>query len=481
MFAIFRLARKKPHPAETCLVILLLGLMLSLSACSRSRIIQTPAFPTISFLPTDRVLILAPHPDDEVIACAGVIQGALAAKCPVQVVFLTYGDGNQWAFSLYRKRPVVLPAALKSLGLLRHDEALAALASLGLPRENVVFLGYPDFSSLDIWETHWGDRPPRESLFTHATAVPYSNAFRAGAPYKGDEILLDLETLLRRFRPTRVFVSHPADDHPDHKALYLFARVALWDVDDAEKPVVYPFLVHHGHWPQPQGYHPDVALSPPTLPVTGAGPSWFSYCLSPGQIAAKYAALSNHRSQFAAGGGYLLSFVRPNELFADLPVVALAPGAASPLLPLERAVGAPELPEDLLDEERVAFVGVVDRSVGIENGNLTLSVTFSRPLGDAVGVSAFLFGYRHDRPFPGMPKLHVRFGALNHEVYDQDKRLSSSTVQLSRSLNRVTIRVPLQTLGNPDRAFTSVRTYLSAVPLEHSSWRILQLPVPAPH
>ena len=215
--------------------------------------------------------------------------------------------------------------------------------------------------------------------------------------------------------------------------------------------------------------------------MTGAGPSWFSYCLSPGQIAAKYAALSNHRSQFAAGGGYLLSFVRPNELFADLPVVALAPGAASPLLPLERAVGAPELPEDLLDEERVAFVGVVDRSVGIENGNLTLSVTFSRPLGDAVGVSAFLFGYRHDRPFPGMPKLHVRFGALNHEVYDQDKRLSSSTVQLSRSLNRVTIRVPLQTLGNPDRAFTSVRTYLSAVPLEHSSWRILQLPVPAPH
>jgi len=483
MFPILRRRREKPSAARTSRAALLLGcLMLSLASCSRPHDAPNLVLPQISFAPTDRVLILVPHPDDEVIACAGVIQGALAAHCPVHVVFLTYGDGNQWAFSLYRRHPVVLPAALKSMGRLRHDEALAALASLGLARENIFFLGYPDYSTLEIWESHWGHRPPGESLFTHAVAVPYADAWQPGAPYKGDRILDNLETMLRMFRPTKVFVSHPADDHSDHKALYLFTRVALWDVfadDDAQTPLVYPFLIHCARWPQPQGLHPDVPLSPPDLPANGVPPSWFSCPLSPDEVAAKHAALLKHRSVLAANSGYLLSFVRPNEIFGDLPVVRLAGEPRSSLSPLERASDPPQVPEGLLDEERVAFVGVVDRSAGVQDRRLTISVAFSRPLGQAVGVSVFLFGYRHDRPFSDMPKLHVRFGAVNHEVYDQDKLLPTSSVELTRCSDRVTIRVPLDLLADPDRVLTSVRTYLSALPLEGSSWRVLQLPVPS--
>ena len=37
-------------------------------------------------------LVIAPHPDDEVIGCAGVIQRTLAAKKRVTVVILTNGD-----------------------------------------------------------------------------------------------------------------------------------------------------------------------------------------------------------------------------------------------------------------------------------------------------------------------------------------------------------------------------------------------------
>ena len=46
----------------------------------------------------DRVLVLAPHPDDESLACGGIIQRALARGARVRIVFLTYGDNNEWSF-----------------------------------------------------------------------------------------------------------------------------------------------------------------------------------------------------------------------------------------------------------------------------------------------------------------------------------------------------------------------------------------------
>jgi len=40
-------------------------------------------------LPTaeDRILIIAPHPDDEVLACGGLIQQAVAVGADVRVIF----------------------------------------------------------------------------------------------------------------------------------------------------------------------------------------------------------------------------------------------------------------------------------------------------------------------------------------------------------------------------------------------------------
>src|SRR5207249_3833424 len=45
----------------------------------------------------DRVLVLAPHPDDEALACGGLVQRALKMRLPVRIVFLTYGDSNEWS------------------------------------------------------------------------------------------------------------------------------------------------------------------------------------------------------------------------------------------------------------------------------------------------------------------------------------------------------------------------------------------------
>ena len=130
---------------------------------------------------TDRILVLAPHPDDEVLGAGGVIQQAVAMQLPIKIVFLTYGDSNQWSFLLYRKHPVVFPAAVENMGLVRHDEAINASRILGVDPQNLIFLGYPDFGTLNIWYYHWNQRPAYRSIMTRVTAVPYKDAYRFGA------------------------------------------------------------------------------------------------------------------------------------------------------------------------------------------------------------------------------------------------------------------------------------------------------------
>jgi LmbE family N-acetylglucosaminyl deacetylase len=163
--------------------------------------LESPMLTTLVLNPEDRILVFAPHPDDEVLGTGGIIQEAVGMKLPLRIVFLTYGDSNEWSFLVYRKHPVLLPKAVRGMGMVRYEEALGAARTLGVSPEQLTFLGYPDFRTLDIWCSHWGDRPPVESMFTRVTAVPYPNAFRPGAPYKGEEIADDLKAIIREFKP----------------------------------------------------------------------------------------------------------------------------------------------------------------------------------------------------------------------------------------------------------------------------------------
>jgi hypothetical protein len=119
-----------------------------------------PISPTLN--PDDRIMVLAPHPDDESIGCGGVIQQAVAMKLPVRIVWLTNGDNNEWSFIMYRKHLVFMPEACRQMGEVRHHEAVAAAKILGVDSSQLAFLGYPDFGTLTIWYRHWGDRPPFE-------------------------------------------------------------------------------------------------------------------------------------------------------------------------------------------------------------------------------------------------------------------------------------------------------------------------------
>ena len=45
---------------------------------------------------TQRAVILAPHPDDDVIDAGGLMQRVLATGGEVRVVFVTDGENNPW-------------------------------------------------------------------------------------------------------------------------------------------------------------------------------------------------------------------------------------------------------------------------------------------------------------------------------------------------------------------------------------------------
>ena len=222
-------------------------------------------FPALALSTNDRVLVMAPHPDDESLSCGGIIQAAVERHIPVRVIFFTYGDNNQWSFVLYRKHPVLEPAAVQDMGLMRRGEAIRAARLLGLETNQLTFLGYPDFGTLYIWNNCWGAHPPYKSMLTRATAVPYPTALRPGARYTGEDILQDLTAILRDFKPTKNFISHPADHNPDHRALYLFMRVALWNLESELRPEFLPYLTHFRRWPQPQGLHIAKSLEPPDI------------------------------------------------------------------------------------------------------------------------------------------------------------------------------------------------------------------------
>ncbi len=455
------------------LIVFLIVVIIILIYMKEKQVITESGWERIEFNRSDRILVLAPHPDDEVLGCGGIIQKAVAMKLPLRIVFLTYGDNNQWSFWLYRKHPVVRPESVREMGLVRHDEAIAADKTLGVPPEQLIFLGYPDFRTLRIWYAHWGESPPGRSMLTDVKAVPYANAFRPGAPYKGEEILKDLKTIIQEFKPTRIFLSHPGDHNPDHRSFYLFSRIALWDLEKEIDPEVYPYLIHYKKWPLPKGYHPGSLLYPPGLFAKQI--KWGINKLNTDEINVKHGAIEKHYSQYKSNAAYLLSFIRSPELFGDFPVITLQTNAPAVYLNSGREEEFEELPEELTEQENAYFVGLEEQAVRLENNDLVLSVKLSRPLAETVGISIYVFGYREDKSFQDMPKIHIRFGAFKHEVLNQDNLLPMEAVKILRQPKEIAVRVPLELLGEPERILTSADTYLGGVPLDWASWRVLDL------
>ena len=84
---------------------------------------------------TDKTVIIAPHPDDEVIGGAGLIQALVERGMPPHVIILTGGEGSHRG-CCDTSDEVIIAA--------RHQLTLKAAATLGLPESHIYCLHYPD-------------------------------------------------------------------------------------------------------------------------------------------------------------------------------------------------------------------------------------------------------------------------------------------------------------------------------------------------
>jgi LmbE family N-acetylglucosaminyl deacetylase len=127
--------------------------------------------------PARQVVVLAPHPDDEVIGCGGVLRLFAAAGVPATVIFMSDGRSKDGHVSLFlRDKPT--PAEERVVAE-RKGEAARAGAVLGVSQQ--VFLDLPD----------GGVRPTQASV-------------------------LRLAAELDRLKPDIVFLPFLIDQHSDH-------------------------------------------------------------------------------------------------------------------------------------------------------------------------------------------------------------------------------------------------------------------------
>jgi LmbE family N-acetylglucosaminyl deacetylase len=418
----------------------------------------------------DRILIIAPHPDDETIGTAGIIQRAVKKNLPVKVVYLTYGDNNELSFLVYKKRPI-LGSGLRSMGEVRRKESTEAMKYLGLKEDQLIFLGYPDFGTQEMFIQYWGNVAPLKNFLTKTRYVPYKDAFSYQAPYKGESVLLDLKKILLDFKPTKIFVTLPADTNRDHRASYLFLKVALWDLKPLGiNPQVIPYVVHTLGWPIPRGYHPNLPLDPPVY-LLSPQLGWYKFFLTEEEIKKKKEAVNLYKSQNAYNPRYLWSFVRQNELFGQFKDIVLEQKNEIDWTKLELTQDVRSHVEDSRKKPQAILRSV---TYAVKDEVLYVQLKINRWKSRLTGINVFLIGYALDKNFSTMPKLKINISFDKFlKIYDRRHPVMIKDIQYKYKGDTIQVGVPLSSLNHPDYILASVGTNIIYIPLESTAWRTL--------
>jgi len=143
------------------------------------------------------------------------------------VVIETNGDG--YLFATMEEFRKVFPGTKDyiRMGDIRQQESLAALSVLGVAKDEVSFLSYPDRGTPELWIKNWSRQNPYESPYTGTSRSPYALTFDPESNYSGEDLLKDLRTIIHDYHPDLVIYPNPEDVHPDHRGLANFVTLAL--------------------------------------------------------------------------------------------------------------------------------------------------------------------------------------------------------------------------------------------------------------
>ncbi len=290
-----------------------------------------PSVPVANLKPINldgyhRLLIFAPHCDDETLSSAGLILAAERAGIEVKVVIATNGDGYLFATIQDFRKIYPRPADFIRMGEIRQQESLKALSVLGVKPDQVTFLSYPDRGTPALWNDHWAVSNPYRSPYSGDTHSPYTITYNPRSVYTGQDYLADITSILESYRPDLIVYPHPQDVHPDHWGLNVFTRLAITLIhhnDPTFLPTQITYLVHRPDFPEIKGLKPQDSLTPPTM-IYSLSPDWYRLDLTSSDTSLKGQAVLAYRSQLPLLRNLLESFVRANETFSAVHDATLA-------------------------------------------------------------------------------------------------------------------------------------------------------------
>jgi LmbE family N-acetylglucosaminyl deacetylase len=159
-----------------------------------------------------RMVVVAPHPDDDVLGCGGTIACKVQEGWQVFIIYVTTG-GNSHA----RVLGILNAPTPAQLAEIRKAEAISAAQVLGVPAQNLIFLGL----NSDFLRKH-----PNE----------------AGAR---------LANVLSATRPDMLFYPMVLDTHPTHKSTGLIVE-SLKNIDP--EPIRLRYWIWRESEPSETGY-----------------------------------------------------------------------------------------------------------------------------------------------------------------------------------------------------------------------------------
>ena len=159
------------------------------------------------------ILIFCAHEDDDT-AHPQIIQAAVQNNIPLHVVYYTSGDAG--GCDRYYMHSCDASRAM-DFGEVRMNEARASLKHLGVPEENIFFLGLPDGGMEQIWASNPSSDKPYLSVLLASEHSPYRDAAVPNLAYARDAVLKATQDFILKYKPELIITGHPDERHVDHR------------------------------------------------------------------------------------------------------------------------------------------------------------------------------------------------------------------------------------------------------------------------
>ena len=155
-----------------------------------------------------KVMVIVPHEDDDLLISGQVLPSMYKNGADVRVVFATNGDKRVSAYT-------------------RQSEACNALEKLGIPREKVIFLGYPDGTQLYVGKKAYSFSSGRDHTYAGKGFKDYHfDRFGTHAKYTAENMVDDIESVVLEYRPDYI-LAIDFDTHTDHRGVSISFEKAM--------------------------------------------------------------------------------------------------------------------------------------------------------------------------------------------------------------------------------------------------------------